>query len=176
MATAAGKKTSRIFVWIILILLIAGLAGFGANGLGGTIRSVGSVGETEITVEQYQRGLQQDIQAQSQRFGTQFSVQQALQLGIDRQTRARLVATAALDEEARVAGLSVGDGEVARQLQAIPQFRGVDGNFDREGYEFALAQNGLRPAEFEDNLRATAARQLLQQAITGGFFFIDLYS
>ncbi len=176
MATAAGKKSSRIFVWIILILLIAGLAGFGANGLGGTIRSVGSVGETEITVEQYQRGLQQDIQTQSQRFGTQFSVQQALQLGIDRQTRARLVATAALDEEARVAGVSVGDTEVARQLQSIPQFRGVDGNFDREGYEFALAQNGLRPSEFEDNLRATASRQLLQQAITGGLTANPVYS
>ena len=176
MATAAGKKSSRIFVWIILILLIAGLAGFGANGLGGTIRSVGSVGETEITVEQYQRGLQQDIQTQSQRFGTQFSVQQALQLGIDRQTRARLVATAALDEEARVAGVSVGDTEVARQLQSIPQFRGVDGNFDREGYEFALSQNGLRPSEFEDNLRATASRQLLQQAITGGLTANPVYS
>ncbi|MEM9434095.1 MAG: SurA N-terminal domain-containing protein [Pseudomonadota bacterium] len=176
MASKAGGTTSKVFVWIILILLIAGLAGFGIGGLGGTIRTIGSVGDTEITVEEYQRGLQQDVQRQSQRFGTPLTFQQALQIGVDQQTRARLVAVAALNEETRILGLSVGDAEVARQLQTVPQFMGPDGQFDRDGYEFALSQNGLTPSEFEEQLRRDAARELLQQAVAGGLAPADTYS
>jgi peptidyl-prolyl cis-trans isomerase D len=168
MAKAGSSTTSRIFVWGILILLIAALAGFGANSLGGTIRSIGSVGDTEISVNDYARALQNELNIQSQRRGAPYTLLQATQDGVDQRIRAQLAGQAALTEEARVMGLSVGDTEVAQQLNTIPQFQGVDGTFDREGYEFMLRQNGLTTGEFEEGLRDTAARNLLQQAVTGG--------
>ncbi|NNK79842.1 MAG: peptidylprolyl isomerase [Litoreibacter sp.] len=168
MASSNKSKSSKIFVWIILLLLMVGLAGFGIGGFGGTIRTIGSVGKTDITVVEYQRALQQELTRASQARGAQISFPEALQIGLDQRVRSRLVALAALDEEARLMGLSVGDDEVARELQQVPQFRGIDGSFDREAYEFTLSQNGLRTDEFEESLREGAARAILQQAVTGG--------
>ncbi len=168
MASAVGKKTSKVFVWIILILLIAGLAGFGVGGLGGTIRSIGNVGDTEISVVDYQRALQAQLNAEQQRQRRPISFSEATQSGLDLQVRTNLAATAALTEEVRTIGLSVSDAEVARELQSVPAFQGPSGGFDREAYEFALSQNGLRAKEFEVELRRASARRLLQQAITGG--------
>ncbi len=165
---AARSKSSNIFVWIILILLIAGLAGFGIGGLGGTISRIGAVGETEIGVEDYQRALQQEINFETRRQQQPISFLQATQQGLDLRVRTNLAATAALTEEARVVGLSVGDDEVANQLRNVPAFQGAAGSFDREVYEFTLQQNGLRAQEFEEQLRTTAARELLQQAVTSG--------
>ncbi|MFY0691395.1 MAG: SurA N-terminal domain-containing protein [Paracoccaceae bacterium] len=168
MASSNAKKTSKVLVWILLLLLILGLAGFGIGGFGGTIRTIGSVGKTEITVVEYQRALQQEINRATQVRGSAVSFPEALQIGLDQSVRSRLVAVAALDEEARLMGLSVGDEEVARELQEVPQFRGIDGSFDREAYEFTLSQNGLRTDEFEASLRTGAARAILQQAVVGG--------
>jgi len=58
----------------------------------------------------------------------------------------------------------------------VQAFQGPSGVFEREAYEFALERSGLRPADFEDDLRATAARQLLQQAVTGGLTLSDDYA
>ncbi len=166
----------KIFVWIILVLLILGLAGFGANGIGGSISSVGSVGKTEIAVTDYQRALQQELSFETRRRGQAVTMQQARLEGLDRRVLERLAGGAALEEEARIVGLSVGNDEVAAQLRGVPAFQGTDGQFNRENYEFALRQNGTRASEFEDQLRVTAARDLLQQAVTGGLTVPETYA
>lgn len=168
MAKSGKSSASRIAVWVILLLLVAGLAGFGSGGLGGNITTIGNVGETPITVQAYQNGLQQEINFESRRRQQPVSMQVALQEGLDVRVRERLAASTALSEEARVIGLSVGDGEVLNQLQQVPSFQGPSGTFDRDAYEFALEGSNIRPAEFEADLRLTAARQLLQQSVTGG--------
>lgn len=169
-------SAGKIFVWIILVLLILGLAGFGANGIGGSISSVGSVGKTDITVADYQRALQQELSFETRRRGQPVTMQQARLEGIDRRVLDRLAGGAALSEEARVVGLSVGDDEVATQLRGVPAFQGADGQFNRENYEFALRQNGIGASEFEEQLRVTAARDLLQQAVTGGLTVPETYA
>ncbi|MEP3346061.1 MAG: peptidyl-prolyl cis-trans isomerase [Litoreibacter sp.] len=168
MAKSGKSSASRIAVWGILLLLVLGLAGFGAGGLGGNITTIGSVGETPITVQEYQQSLQQEMNLETQRRQQRVSMQVALQEGLDVRARERIAGIAALSEEARVLGISVGDDEVLSQLQQVPAFQGPSGTFDRESYEFALERNQTRPAEFEDSLRLTAARQLLQQSVTGG--------
>ena len=168
--TPRRKKSSlsNAVVWIILVLLIGGLAGFGIGGFGGNTTSVGSVGSTDITVQQYQNAMQQELQRQSQLRGTPISAVQARELGIDQRVLANLAAIAALSEETKVIGVSVGDELVRTELQRVSAFRGPDGQFDRDTYEFALERNNLRSGDFEQELRLTAARGLLQQAITGG--------
>jgi peptidyl-prolyl cis-trans isomerase D len=168
--TPRSKKSSisNVFVWIILILLVGGLAGVGIGGFAGSTTSVGSVGSTEITVPQYQRALQQELALQSRLAGEPISAARARDLGIDQRILRGLAANAALSEETKVMGLSVGDAEVLRELQTVAGFQGPDGQFDRETYEFALERNNLRTGEFEDEIRLTAARSILQQSITAG--------
>lgn len=176
MAKTGSSSLSRIAVWVILVLLIAGLAGFGAGGLGGNITKIGSVGESPITVQQYQQALQQELAFESRRRGAPYNMRQATLDGVDLRVRTRLAATTALTEETRVMGLSVGDAEVLRQLQQVPAFQGPNGTFEKDAYEFALERSGLRPAEFEADLRVTAARELLQQSVVGGLTLNPQYA
>ncbi|MGR3660863.1 MAG: peptidylprolyl isomerase [Paracoccaceae bacterium] len=168
MAIGAKGKSSRIFVWIILILLIVGLAGFGATSFNGQLRYVGKVGDTEISVSRYSRELDQELRALSAQVGQTLTLSQARQFGVDTAVLQRLVAAAALENETKQIGLSVGDEEVRRQLLASTAFAGIDGQFDREAYEFTLQRAGLSPAEFEDTVRADTAGAVLEGAISGG--------
>ena len=165
----AKTKTSpsKIAVWIIIGLLIVGLAGFGTGNFGGTVRTVGAVGETEITTDEYYQALQGELGRLSQDAGRNVTLAEARALGIEQNVMARLLATAALDEEARRVGLSAGDQTVAEELRRIPAFQSASG-FDREAYAFALRNAGLSEREFEEQLREDAARGLLQGAVAGG--------
>ncbi|MEM9582053.1 MAG: SurA N-terminal domain-containing protein [Pseudomonadota bacterium] len=169
-------SAGKVFVWIILVLLILGLAGFGAGGVGGSIASIGKVGDTEIAVADFQRALQQELAAETRRRGGAVSMAQARAEGIDQRVLAQLAAVAAMSDETKKNLLSVGDGEVANQLRAVPAFQGPGGQFNRDSYEFALRQNGTTPSDFEEELRLSAARTLLQQSVTGGLTVDDTYA
>ncbi|MEX0285341.1 MAG: SurA N-terminal domain-containing protein [Paracoccaceae bacterium] len=162
---AKENSLSKTFIWILMGLLILGLGGFGATGLTGTLRTVGWVGDQPITVDEYFRELQREMNAFQAQTGQPLTMEQAQLFGIDQLVLGRLVALAALDEEVANIGVSVGDETVARELVVIPAFQGIDGSFDREAYRFSLEQAGLSESQFEDDLRAESARTLVQGAV-----------
>ena len=159
---------SKTFVWILLAFLIVGLAGFGAINFGGRMNSVGTVGDKEISVNDYARALQNQMNAASAQFGSQISFQQAQMFGIQQQALSRLVVEKTLEHEADALGISAGDETVRDKLMTIRAFQGVDGSFDRTAYTFALQNAGLSETDFEKQLRDEAARELIQQAIATG--------
>ena len=172
----AKGATSKIFVWILLALLIVGLAGFGATSLSGNSRSIGAVGDEKISIQEYARALQDEIRAIQAQTGQTITFEQAIAFGLDRSVLGRLIGSAALDNEARSIGLSLGDENLRRQIVEIPSFQGGDGKFDREAYRFALGQAGLTEAEFEEEMRADATRSLLQGALITGVTMPAAYS
>lgn len=163
------KKGSSVFIWILMVMLIAGLGGFGVTNFNSGIDSIGSVGDREISTADYARALQQDMQAFSAQIGQPVTLQQAQAMGLDRQTRERLVTMAALDNEAARVGLSVGDARVAQEVMQTQAFQDPTGAFDRETYRFTLERNNLTEAAFETKVRDDLARSLLQGAVVGGF-------
>ena len=173
MAESTGKKYA---VWVIVALLFVGLLGFGAGGVGGNIRSVGSVGDKQITVADYQQAITAQISAFQQQVGAPVSFVQAQQFGLDRQALNTVVAERALDNEAAVLGISVGDERVREEVLQVPGFRGLDGGFDRETYRNALQHSGLSEQEFENNIREETARNLLQGAIVEGVGAPTIYA
>ncbi|MEO0401027.1 MAG: SurA N-terminal domain-containing protein [Pseudomonadota bacterium] len=174
---AKGATTfSKTAVWILLGLLILALGGFGATNLSGTIRTVGQVGDKHIDVQDYARQLQQEIQAVSQQTGSQMTFARAQSIGLDQAVLSRLVRARALDHEADLMGLSVGDETLRDEILNIPAFRGLDGNFDRDAYRFALDNSGSSEAQFETQLREEVARSLLQGAIMSGVSMPETYA
>ncbi|MFW5881237.1 MAG: SurA N-terminal domain-containing protein, partial [Roseicyclus sp.] len=165
---SAGKSLSRFFVWIILGLLFVALAGFGIGSFGGGASRLGTVGDAEITAQDYARALENEIRARIAETQVPVSFSDLRAQGIDEAVLQALVARAALSHEAGRMGLSVGDAEVARAIREIEAFQGVDGGFDRESYEFVLAQEGLGPRDFEEDVREDTARAILQAAVVGG--------
>jgi peptidyl-prolyl cis-trans isomerase D len=170
-----SNSLSKTAVWILLGLLIIGLAGFGATNLSGTVRSIGTVGDKSISVDTYARQLQQEIRAIEAQTREALPIAEAQAMGLDRAVLQRLVATRALDNETAMLGISVGDETLRDRILEIPAFRGIDGEFDREGYRFALQQAGLSEAEFETQFREEIARTLLQGSVLGGVEMPDTH-
>lgn len=162
-----SRKRGNTIIWVLMALLVLGLGGFGARNFGGSVRSIGKVGDREIDLRDYARALRREMQVVAAQVGTPLSFEQSQVLGIDRAVQARVVATAALDNEAARIGLSVGDAEVRRQVTAIRAFQGPTGSFDRDIYALTLKQEGFGEREFEAKIRDEAARMLLQGAVLG---------
>jgi peptidyl-prolyl cis-trans isomerase D len=173
---AMGKgKLSKTFIWILMGLLIIGLAGFGATSLSGSARSVATIGEKEVATDAYLRSLRTEINAFSAQAGRAVPLSEAQLLGIDRQVLAQLITARGLDNEAARIGISVGDAVVADQLLQVPSFQGADGSFNREAYSFALRNQGLSEADFEEQLRDDTSRTVLQSALIAGNTLPDTY-
>ena len=162
------KKGKGIVVWVLMGLLILGLGGFGVTNFGGTVRSIATVGDVEVDVNDYARALDGEIRNLSQQFGQNLGLDEIQAFGRDAAIRSALFTAAALDNETKRIGISVGDEEVGRQIVGAPQFQGLNGQFDREAYGESLRRQGLNEGEFEEKLRAETARTILQGAVVGG--------
>ncbi len=165
MLTFFRATRSNIFVWAIIVLLVVGLAGFsiGVGGMAST--NVARVGDQEVSAETFARTLDQEIRALSAQVGRPLTVAEAQQFGVDRAVLGRLVADAALDEEAARLGVSAGDDLVREQVLAVPAFAGSDGSFDRDTYAFVLERTGMDPAGFEALLRREIARETIAGSV-----------
>ncbi|MCX7559510.1 peptidyl-prolyl cis-trans isomerase [Sulfitobacter sp. F26204] len=173
---AKRSGIGKIAMWGLMGLLFIGLGGFGAANLSGNIRSIGTVGSKSIPVDAYARQLQNEIQAITRQTGQPLPFAQAQAIGLDRAVLQRLVRNRALDHENSELGLSIGDESLRDEILQISSFQGVNGEFDREGYRFALQQGGVTEAEFETSLREEAARTLLQGAVLGGVRMNPVYA
>lgn len=174
----AGRKgkASRIAVWVILALLVVGLIGFGTDNFGGSVGSVASVGEEEVDATAYGRALQAELRQLQEATGEPVTLAEMREAGRDEAVLGRLLAQAAIDGEARGLGLSAGDLRVRDAIVAQPAFQGADGQFDAEGYRFVLERAGLTEAEFEADLRAESAREILFAAVAGGVDAPEAYA
>ena len=160
-----GKST---IVWILMALLILGLGGFGVTSFSGGRTEIGSVGETKVTADEYARSLRNEINAYSQQAGQPFTMAQAQAIGLPQAVQAQLFTGAALEEQARRIGVSVGDDRVRQSILNADAFKGPNGNFDRTAYAQVLQRQGMSEAEFESAVRKDEARLLLQRAVAGG--------
>lgn len=149
-------------------MLILGLAGFGAVSFTGSGSAVATVGDEEVSVNDYARALQQEQRALQAQTGQSFTVSQLVEFGMDRVVLNRLVSVAAIDNEVKRIGVSTGDDNLLREISEIEAFQGIDGNFDRESYAFALQNAGLSEREFEADIRQETARTLVQGAVISG--------
>ena len=95
-------------------------------------------------------------------------MQQAQQMGLAQSVQANLIAAAALAEQARAIGVSVGDAQVAQTIMQAGAFQGPNGSFDRAACAEVLRRENLTEADFEATVRDDAARLLLQRAVVGG--------
>jgi peptidyl-prolyl cis-trans isomerase D len=172
----AEKTGKRYGVWIIVVLLFIALLGFGTGGFGGRLQSLGYVGEQTIRVNDYQQALNQQLRAFEQQTNSRLTFAQAQAIGIDRNVLSQLIQTNALENEAAMLGLSVGDERVRDEVLRIPSFQGLNGSFDREGYESALRYSGQSVASFEDGIRDDMARSLLQAALASGISAPDVFA
>ncbi|MEM1233908.1 MAG: SurA N-terminal domain-containing protein [Pseudomonadota bacterium] len=163
----SGNKARGFGTWIIMGLLFLGLIGFSAGSFGGGGQAIGTVGDKRISAQTYFSQLQQTIRTFEQQTGRAVSFPEAQALGLQGQALQNVVSQRALDNEASVLGLSVGDAQVRERLLSSG-FVGLDGEFDRALYADTLRRNGLTEGAYETQIREEISRQLLQVAVVSG--------
>ena len=165
MAKTKGKA-GRIAIWVILALLVVGLIGFGPDNFGGGAQDVASVGDRDVSAEDYGRALEAELRRVQAEAGA-VTMSDLRASGRDGAILGGLLTQAALDGEADVLGLSVGDERVRDSLLEITAFQGPEG-FDAERYRSALQRNRMTQPDFEADLRDEATRRLVVAAVTDG--------
>ena len=154
---------------ILLAVLVVSFAAFGINNvitdLGGS--TVARVGNEDISIREFQRGYQAQMNAVAQQLGTVPTADQAMALGIPSAVISRLASETALNKLGQDLGLGVSDQRLGQMVRSDPSFAGTLGNFTRENFTQILQQSGYTEAEYFEVQRAAARRQQLAIAMFG---------
>lgn len=147
--------------------LLVGLAGFGISNvvLNFGSQTVASVGGEEISIRDFQRAYNDDLQRAAQQYGQTPSAQDALALGIPTGTLSRLAAEAAVNRLASQMGIGVSEDRLAKMLKEDPTFAGTLGGFDSQNFNRVLQQMGFTEAEYFNLQTRASRRQQLNAAI-----------
>ena len=140
--------------WLAKGLLVLLVASFAVWGIGGDMltSSVGSnvieVGDTSVSLGEFQRDYQRNLNILSARFNTQLTQEQAQQFGLAQMTVNQIASRALIDEKTRSLGLSANDDAVRKMIQSQPAFQNQFQQFDRFMFEQFLARNGYSEGEY----------------------------
>ena len=126
------------------------------------------IGDHEITVAEFRRIYQQQVQEYQLQAGSELSNELLRSLGIDRQLLQQLIDEYTALSEAERLGIVATDAEVRQRILSFPAFQ-ENGQFIGEQRYRQLLQVQTPPlstAEFEENIRREILIQRLQTAVT----------
>ena len=161
-------KWSLAVVVLAFIFLIPGI------GLGPTtdtalpVNVLAQVGEHEITVMEFRRIYQQQIQEYRLQAGGELSDDLLRQLGVDRQLLQQMIDEYTAFSEAERLGIVATDAEVRQRIVSFPGMQ-EGGQFIGEERYRQLLQVQIPPmstTEFEENIRRSIVIERLQAAVT----------
>ncbi|KAA5607096.1 hypothetical protein F1188_04105 [Roseospira marina] len=166
------RKASKS--WVAKGLLGLLVISFGAWGIGDFLTGGGdappaiTVGDTEVSTAALRSEFNREVNALRQRLGSDFTAEQALQLGFLERAIGRVVTEVVQTQTAQDWGMTVPDEVVARTIVANPAFQGSDGTFDRQRFQAILANNSMTEARFTEQIRSDLVRTALMQPVAGG--------
>ena len=129
---------------------------------------VAAVDGREITVGEFQRTYQAQLQAYRSAYGANMSEQLLKQLGIEQQILQQMVDERAALAEADRVGVKVSDEEVRRRIFATPAFMENGAFIGEQRYQqlLRLQRPPLRPSDFEESVRRSLAVEKLRGSLT----------
>lgn len=152
-------------------LIVVGFGFFGIRDVFTNFRAdqLATIGDTTIGVVQYRSEYQSELQRLQRQARRAVTNEEAKAIGLDRQVLARLLTSAALDQDAARLGLSLSDADVAKSIKAEKMFAGADGKFDQARFDMILRDNGLNETTYLREERANSVRQEIASAIIGAY-------
>ena len=159
----------------VMAVIMGGLVvSFAIWGIGDIFRGFGlnsaiKIGKTEISIEQFRQYYTDRLQQISRQAGRPITPDQARTLGIDRQVLGQLVAETTLDEQAKALRLGISNAEIASRITSDPNFRGLNGQFDRSRFEEIIRQAGFTEIRYVEEQRRVILRREIALSIGGDF-------
>ena len=161
------KWSLALVVLAFILLYIPDFLRSSANGAGLT-DAVASVDGNEITVNEFRRAYQRQLQQYRQAYGANMDERLLKQLGIDQRIVQQLIEEEASLAQAKKLGLGATDEEVRHRILAIPAFQenGQFIGYDRYRQMLAMQEPPVRESEFEEQVRRSITVEKLQAAVT----------
>lgn len=164
-STWLGKAVMAVVMgFLILSFAIWGIGdifrGFGAN-------SVAKIGGTDISIEQFRQFYTDKVQQLGQQLRRPITPDQARGLGLDQRFLGQMLAEAAFDEEARNLRLGLSDKTIASRIMDDPNFKGLNGQFDRGRFEQIIRNAGFSEQRYVAEQRNVLLRRQIAQSISG---------
>jgi len=168
------QKASSGWLGKSIMAVVMGLlvVSFAIWGIGDIFRGFGQsnlaeIGNTTIGIEQFRNYYNDRLSQTGRRMGRTITPEQARSLGLDRQILGQLVAETSLDQKAKDMNLGVSDSFVSERITGDPTFQGVNGQFDRQRFEYAIREAGFTETRFVQEQRAIIMRRQLALSLTG---------
>jgi peptidyl-prolyl cis-trans isomerase D len=169
------KATSNWFGKAVMAAVMGLLVvSFAIWGIGDIFRGFGlnsalKIGNTEISIEQFRQYYTDRLQQLGRQVGRPITPDQARATGIDRQVLSQLVAETTLDEQAKALRLGISNAEIASRITNDPNFRGINGQFDRSRFVEIIRQAGFTEGRFVEEQRRVILRRHIALSVGGEF-------
>ena len=163
------RRGAQSMVAKALFLLLVGsfvLWGIPRDFLGGPSNTIATVGKSEISLSQFKRAFDNQLQAMSNEQTGRISHETAIKFGLDRNVAERLVGQAALLEQSKRMNLALSDAALKEGVFNDPMFAGADGKFNKLGYDGFLQQLGMGEQGFFALRRDDELRRQLTETLT----------
>lgn len=148
-----------LFGAIILVFVFWGMKNDSLPSSGGYAATVNN---TVISIGEFRRALDQQIQFYSRIFGKQFDMSGQRSQQIKTSTLERLISQELMVQGAQDQGIQASDAEIRQQIFDIPAFQ-KDGRFQRDAYNNYLSYVRMSPGQFETDLRKDLVLKDLRQ-------------
>jgi peptidyl-prolyl cis-trans isomerase D len=156
--------------WYAKIFFAVLVLSFALFGISNVIFDLGTntvarVGNQEITINEFQRAYNSQLNAMAQQIGRVPTSEEAAALNIPNSVISQLAANAALDEVGQNFGLGVSEARLGQMLREDPTFAGTLGGFDQANFVRILAQNGYTEADYFEMQTKAARRAQIATAL-----------
>ena len=165
MLLAIRERIMGVVGWVILGFLVVAFAFFGLNSYLQTdaVTYAAVVNGEEISQAQHQRAYERLRRSMEDQLGQAFDPALLNDGLLKANALQQLINQTLVLQAADAAGFSASNEQVAAKISAIEAFRD-NGVFSKEKYEQILGYQGIRPAEFERNLKL----DIIASQFTGG--------
>ncbi len=139
-------------------------------GVGGAV-DVATVNDTEITVQQFQRELQQQQRQLREMFGGKIPPELAEGEAMKQSVLGNMIRREVLRQVTLDGGWRVSDLAIAEAIKSSPQFQ-VDGRFSKQRYEQLLASQRISKPAYEAFVRADLQLDQLRDTVNASGFLV----
>lgn len=163
------KASSGWVAQLLIALLVVSFAVWGVSGFftGFNADIIATVGKTDVTVRQFARNYEATLRQLTQQFGRPITPEQAQMFGVPQQVLGRLIADAALTDEARNMKLGISNEALSGEIVGDPAFQDASGSFDRNRFVQLLRDAGLTEDQYVQELRTGYIRQQIVDGLAG---------
>ena len=126
----------------------------------------------KILVEDYQKAYNNTVERLRRRYGGSLPESILKQMNLKQGILDQLIDSTLIEQEAGKMGVRVTDKEIQQIILGVSAFR-QDGAFSDRLYKMALRNAGLKPVDFEQDVRKNMYLRKVRSLVTAGIFVPD---